>query len=247
MSEENLNGVSFAGGTGEGSQTTSQQPAEGGSNVEPGQETAPEFLTRAEAERLKEDILRQTQSLTDKAASRMDKRLNEELQKFNDVIAMQRENGIPITPQQESDLRLKIYDKVLKESAQSQSQGQLGASIPNQSTPTLPPEVAAQAQLVNDMTEDVFKEIGVVVEPNDPEAEMVDQSSPTAFLKSIRVAAEKKKQRVSTPAEARIASQLTGQTTDLETQYKERLSKLQGQTDAIIALKKEYRKKGLHI
>lgn len=246
MSEENLNGVSFVGGAGEESQTASQPPAEGSGNVESGKGAQPEFLTREEAERLKEDILRQTQSLTDKAASRMDKRLAEELKKIDDVVKIQRESGITITPQQESDLRRTAYDKVLKETTQ-EPQGQLNTVTPNPSIQTLPPEVVAQAQLANEIAQDIFEELGVTVEDKDPEASMVDMSSPKAFVNSIRVAAEKKKQRVSTPVEARIASQLTGQTTDLETQYKERLSKLQGQPSAIIELKKEFRKKGLQI
>jgi len=245
MSEENLN-VSNPIGLREEQQTVSQQPAEGGGNAEPGQGTATEFLTREEAERWKEDILRQAQSLTDKAASKTDKKLREELKKLDDVLKIQRENGIDIPPQKERELRRDIYDNVMKETTQ-ELPGQLNTVIPNQGIENLPPEAVARAAVLDELTQDVFKEVGVVLEPNDPEASMVDQTSPAAFLKSVRAAVEKKKQRVNTPVEARIASINKGQPTDLENEYLTKKNEIHGDVDKLIALKKEYRKKGLQI
>ena len=246
MSEENK-GVSPAGNPGEGSQTASQLPAEGGSNVESGKGTAAEFLTREEAERWKDDILRQTQSLTDKAASRMDKRLQEELSKVDDVLKIQRESGIEITAQQEKEMRRSVYDKVLKEEANQEMPGQQTNLTPSQNMSAVSPEAAAQAALLSSLADDIFKEVGITVDTEDPEASLVDQSNPTAFLKTIRAAAEKKKQRVNTPAEARVASLTKGQPSDLEAEYLAKKKDIHGDVDALFALKREYRAKGLQI
>jgi len=99
------------------------------------------------------------------------------------------------------------------------------------------------------MAEEIYKKAGVSILPDDPEVSMVDQSSPVAFLTTLQQAVEKKKQRVQTAPEARITSLVRGQqpNTNLEAQYLEEKSKIQGDVQELIKLKKKYRAKGLQI
>lgn len=210
----------------------------------------PQYLTREEAQRLlaeqKDDLLRQTQSLTDKASSRLDKKLRDELKKINEVIDLQKAAGISITPEQETAMRQKVYDNALKQFGEE----------PDDSQPTAQPEVKDGGQQVEDaatafmdgMVAEIYKRAGVSVMENDPEAQMVDKSDPMTFLTTLQKAVEKKKQRIQTAPEARIPTLgKQGQPTNLEAQYLERKNKIQGDVNALIELKKEFRAKGLQI
>ena len=64
---------------------------------------------------------------------------------------------------------------------------------------------AMAAELVTQMGMDVMKEVGVEVLTTDQEATNLDMSSPSAYLKTLREAAEKKKQRLNTPSAGRLA------------------------------------------
>lgn len=248
MSEEQKT----VGFTGDGDhQTASPSAPQDAEIVEPEQGTEPKYLTRKEAQRLRQEItdevLRQTQSLTDKAASRIDKKLQDELKKIGDVIKLQRQAGIDITPEQERAMRQTAYDTVFSQLSESEPD-----HPPAQKTPSVPPgeddrAIRAVAAAMNELTDDIYKEVGVMVEQNDPEVELIDQSSPSAFLKSLRKAAEKKAQRIATPAEARITSLAKGSQTSLENQYAEEKKKIQGDVQALIELKRKYRAKGLQI
>jgi len=225
----------------------SDQTSQEVSNQE--QEPSP-YLTREEAQRLfeeqKNEVLKQTQSLTDKASSRLDKKLRDELKKINDVIDLQKKAGIPITPEQERALRQEVYDSTIKQFGEEEEPSDKTAQ------PNIPqdPQQAAQmaaAAVIDSLVKDVYKEAGVTVMEDDPEAELIDRSSPTAFLTSIRQAAEKKKQRIQTAPEARITTLGKGQQSNLEAQYLEEKNKIHGDVNALIELKKKYRTKGLQV
>lgn len=248
MSEEQKSVLFNGDGDHQDASLPASQDAE---SVEQEQGTESEYLTRAEAQRLldtvKEDVLRQTQSLTDKTASRIDKKLHDELKKIGDVIKLQRQSGIDITPEQERAMRQTAYDTVFSQLSESEPDHPA-----EQKTPSVPAgedekAIRAVAAAMNDLTDDIYKEVGVVVDKNDPEVELIDQSSPAEFLKSLRKAAEKKAQRIATPAEARITSLAKGSQTSLETKFAEEKSKIHGDVEALIQLKKKYRAKGLQI
>ena len=243
MDEDRNSTVAFQGG--EPSPKSSQGIPQGSPTLEKGHaEPANEYLTRQEAQSLKEDILRQTQSLTDKAASRIDKAISEKLQSVNETIKLQREAGVEITPQQEIAIRQRVYDDVLSKPDQS-----VNPQAVAQQKPVNEREIAAQAAaaVIDRMAQKIFDSTGVEVNKDDPEAEMIDQSSPEEFLDSLRKAAEKKAARVNTPSAAKIASmgRPQGQSPNLEAEYREKAAKLQGNVSALIELKKEYRAKGL--
>lgn len=241
------NDVTFAADKGVDQQTASAETSQEVPEQEQEQQQ-PQYLTLKEAQRLleeqKDEVLRQTQSLTDKASSRLDKKLRDELKKINDVISLQKEAGIPITPEQENAMRQKVYDKALQQFGEEEE-----PTTTAQEQPVDPRQMAemAAAAVVSGMANDIYKEAGVTVKDNDPEAEMVDHSSPTAFLNSLRAAVEKKKQRVQTAPEARITTLGKGQSTNLEAQYLDEKKNIQGDVNALIELKKKYREKGLQV
>ena len=218
-------------------------------NVEQQEETASEYLTRDEAQRLmdsvKEDVLRQTQSLTDKTASRIDKKLQDELKKINEVITLQRKAGIDITPDQERAMRQTAYDNVFSQLSENDPEHPTG--VQPQPAGEKDQVMQATAMLMNRLTDGVYKDVGTVLMEGDPEVGLIDNSTPEAYLKTLRKAAEKKAQRVSTPAEARITSLAKGTQTNLESQYAEEKSKIQGDVQALIELKRKYRAKGLQV
>ena len=196
---------------------------------------------------MKDDILRQTQSLTDKATSRIDKQIQERLQSINNAIKIQREAGVKITPQQELAIRQRVYDDVLSNPESSTNPSEPVA----QQQPLGEREIMARAAaaVINRLTQKIFDDTGVEVNVDDPEAEMIDQTTPESFIESVRKAAEKKAQRVSTPPQAKIASlgRTQGHSPNLEAEYAEKRKGLQGNVSALIELKKEYRAKGLQV
>lgn len=242
---ENEKALGFENASEPGSQEPAPQEQES--------QEQPQYLTREEVQSLldaqKDELLRQTQSLTDKASSRLDKKLRDELKKVDEVIALQKAAGLQITPVQESALRAQVYDKALKELGTEE--GSDSAPAAQQGFQDDPSQAAqkAAAAVINGMAEEIYKKAGIMVMPDDPEASMVDQSSPVAFLTTLQQAVEKKKQRVQTAPEARITSLGRGQqpNTNLEAQYLEEKKKYQGDVNALIELKKKYRAKGLQI
>lgn len=207
-------------------------------------ETASEYLTRQEAERLvesvKEDVLRQTQSLTDKTASRIDKKLQDELKKINDVISLQRKAGIEITAEQERNMRQAAYDNVFSQLSESETDHPTGAQ--HQPKGEQDPSLQATIKLMNRLSDDIYKDVGVTLIEGDPETELVDMSSPEAYLKSLRKAAEKKAQRLETPVEARITSLARGSSISEESLVAE-LTELQKNPTANKERRKEIMKK----
>ncbi len=248
MGEKDTQAVSFAG---EESQENPLPVSQEQANVEDEQGTASEYLTREEAQRLfeeqKNELLKQTQSLTDKASSRLDKQLRAEIKKVNDVIDLQKKAGISITPEQERTMRQMAYDSALAQAGEETDDSDKGTAKPPDMSDPQKVMQAATAAVIDGLVTDIYKESGVTVYENDPELEMIDKSSPMAFLNSVKAAVEKKKQRIQTAPEARIATLGKGQQTNLEAQYLEDKKKVQGNVDALIALKKEYRSKGLQV
>jgi hypothetical protein len=249
MGENDKQAVSFAGdGQSQvNSQPVSQEPAK----AENEQETAPEYLTREEAQRLfeeqKNDLLKQTQSLTDKASSRLDKQLRSEIKKVNDVIDLQKKAGINITPEQERTMRQMAYDNAIGQVGEETDDSEKGAAKPLEVNDPQQVMKAATAAVIDGLVTDIYKEAGITVFENDPELEMIDKTTPMAFLNSIKAAVEKKRQRIQTAPETRIASLGKGQQTNLEAQYLEEKKKVQGDVNALIELKKNYRAKGLQV
>jgi len=83
--------------------------------------------------------------------------------------------------------------------------------VGNQINDTESVKAAIASQVITDLGIQAMKEVGVDVLTNDPEASMIDTSSPSAYIQSVRKAAEKKMQRINTPSEGRLAGVPGGQ------------------------------------
>lgn len=240
---------SSAPAVGQSQQTSGNAPEAQPSGAGGGE--TPQYLTREEAERwiaqVKEDIARQTQSLTDKAASRIDKRVKDGLENLNKVIALQKKAGIELTDEQIRAARMQIYDEAIDSEDDSH-------------LPGLPPRAAQSGQIdganqaqaavvafVNKQADKMMKKAGVELDSSDPEASMlVQDKGPDEYLDSLEAALHKKAQRVKTPPEARIPTLGSGAATNLEAQYKAELEKVrQGDVDGLFKLKQKYKKAGL--
>lgn len=237
--------------SGDGGQDVSQDVSQEAAGAEQEQSTEQQYLTRQEAQRLfqeqKDEFLRTAQSLTDKASSRLDKKFRDEIKLVNGAIELQKKAGIPITPEQERAMRQMAYDSAIDQVAKEEDDPAVTVQKPK--LPEDPQQVMqmAGAAVVDGMLQDIYKTAGVTLMDNDPEADLIDKSNPMAFLKSVEAAVEKKKQRVQTAPETRITSLGKGTQTNLEAQYLEEKSKIQGDVPALIALKQKYRSKGLQV
>jgi hypothetical protein len=156
--------------------TPGEAPAQ---SAEPtGQEGAkPEFLTRAEAEKLREDILKETRSYADKGRVRVEKAVSE----VTKAVETLRAHGQVVTPEQEKALKDEATRKAITEpEPQAAPQGQ----------PQVDPEIVT-----------IQKNAGVDLYDGDPELATLDRDHGIlAFYKSVEAAALAKKARLaSTP------------------------------------------------
>lgn len=208
-----------------------------------------EYLTRQEAERLKADILedvkRQTQSLTDRASSRIEKRVQDELKKFDEVVKIQKQAGIEIDQATLKNLRNEIVTNALTQ-------------VEDQPAPAMqsgqPPSSTEQALIAftNQAAEAIAEELGVTLEKDDPEAKLVNHDSPKAFLSSLRKATEAKKQRLeqSPASDVRVPTMNVGSPSvgSLTEQYKSEMLANRGTgLPKMREIKEKYRKMGVDV
>lgn len=165
-------------------------------------------ITRKETmdliEQVKNETLRQTQSLTDKMASRLDKKYQDKLDILNQGWDMLKKSGVEISEEVKANARRQALDDVLSETGTNQAAKTdalyQGGQKPN----------SQNAGLVDALVEKIEGKYGLQIFEDDPEAGMIDMSDPIKFLETYEVAAEKKKQRVETPAAARLTSLASG-------------------------------------
>jgi len=165
-------------------------------------ENTQQYLTRQEAQTLRQEILaesaKQSQSLTDKAESRIIKKIQEDINHLNAAAP-----GLGLTPEQIKTRRLGIIEEAFNTPETSTPASTSQAAQPAQgSQPATDPNTAR----FNQIAIEVLQENGLSdITPNDPEfSEIVTTGSERQFMKSIEAAAEKKAARLSTPPEARL-------------------------------------------
>ena len=168
------------GGPSGGQQAPGQQaPAQAQQPGAAGAET-PAYITRQEAETLAqqaaEAVWRKAQGYADKSSSRLEQRVKE----------LQGLLG-PLTNEQRAQL-----EKTLTQPDGSQ---QAAGATPDAAGPAGGGQQAT-AEQVNAEAERIYREAGVALEENDPEAKLVDQSSPDRFLATLREATATKAKRV---------------------------------------------------
>lgn len=153
---------------------------------------------------VKDETLRQTQSLTDKMASRLDKKYQEKLDILNQGWDMLKKTGVEISEEAKANARRQALDDVLAESGTTQT------AKPEELSQGGQKPTSQEAVLMDALVGKIEAKYGLQILENDPEAGMIDLSDPVKFLETYEVAAEKKKQRMETPAAARLTSLATG-------------------------------------
>lgn len=193
------NGVSFGAGAGQlqnnaSNQQTGGQPASGG--AQPGGE--PKYITMEQAQALitqaREETIRQAQSLTDKAESRIQKTVAERFKSVEDAYKILN-NGQDMPAEQKEAARQKVIAQVLSEQPSNQQPGGQGGQ-PGANGQQMDPDMQAELEYTDRFTTDLYEEYGLSLEEEDPEVKNLNFSSPGAFRKSLRPALEAKKVRL---------------------------------------------------
>lgn len=196
------------------STTAPTAPGQGAANVPPEQKGAvqPQYLTLEEARRMAEEAeekaFRRAQGLIEKTNAGVVKKVQNNLKNLEQSIALQKKIGVEVTPEQEDKLRTQIFQQAFTEVEESPAPAQ---SVPAQVAPQPQPDnidpITAEAVKM-------MQEADVWINDDDPESDGIDQSSIFAYLESVKKAIEAKRQRIGTPAPARIAGGgVSGQST----------------------------------
>lgn len=175
------------------------------------------YMTRAEFEEAKALILAQVertaQSYADKTASRLDKRVAEETAKLNSSIETLRAGGIEVPDEQVRAARRAILDRALLQNDDITPPSPSPASPPEsgKGEGPAPTQLTPEAAYVKLTMSELNSQFGTTLEPDDPEAEgMQEVTDPFAFIRMYRENIQKKAQRVAVPPQARVASVVNG-------------------------------------
>lgn len=187
------------------STTAPTAPGQGAANVPPEQKGAvqPQYLTLEEARRMAEEAeekaFRRAQGLIEKTNAGVVKKVQSDLKNLEQSIALQKKAGIEITADQEEKLKQQVFQRAFTEVEESPAPAQ---TAPAQAAPVQQPDnidpITAEAVKM-------MQDAGVWIDDDDPETDVIDQSSIYAYLESVKKAIETKRQRIGTPAPARVA------------------------------------------
>lgn len=189
------------------------QPQPSGQKVDQSQ-TQPNYVTIEQAQQMVADAIQKAeskaQSLVAKSGNRLQAKVQESLKSLEATLKLQAEQGIEITPAQQEAMRNRVVMEALSEAEEETPAAQAGQAGEPQ-----PQNVqAGQIDPITQAAWDLMQERGVVIEPGDPELEMLDQSTPYKFLLSVEKAITTKETRLQSssneepktvPPQARIA------------------------------------------
>lgn len=182
-----------------------------GQEGEQGQ-TQPEYVTVDQARRMTEEAVQQAvskaQSLVDKSGNRLQEKIQAKLKDLESTLKVQAAAGIKITPEQEQALRQQVMVDALAEVEEPAAQAGQTRETQTQDAQ------AGQIDPISQAAWELMQERGVEILENDPEAKMLDFSTPYKFLLSVEKAVSTKEQRLqsssgeepnkSVPPQARI-------------------------------------------
>lgn len=156
-----------------------EQPgvAEGDAEPKEGQEPITREQLDAELKKVQEQAFREAQSLVDKGDNRVSKEVRERFQALDDRRAEMTAAGQPVSD--EAFARL-LEDERLKILASTDGQ----AAQPGDGEDT-----EALIEDTNRKAQEIWKEVGVTIEKDDPEASSLDFTTPAIFLTTARAAA----------------------------------------------------------
>lgn len=198
---------------------------------------------------LSEENRRRIQSSSAAAESRIQKQVKAGLDNLNVTVKRLEAAGVQITPAHIQMMKDGIIEEALIDGGVETKPGTAGQNQP-QGAGQGTNEQQVQQDLVRQIATQVYKEAGITVDNDDPEAEMVDWSSPIKFQISLTKAALKKKARVGTDPSLRTHGGGSGSSSNdsLQQAYDKELAALpRGGTypKALVELNMKYRAKGL--
>lgn len=220
------------------------------SSTAEGNNGAPQFLTREDADSLKAEIMstiedtisRKTQSFSDKVSSRLEKDIASKLSSLKNTIDFQRSAGMDISPEVEHTLQQKAIAEAYSRQA---------TLPPAEPTPPPPAPSIPINQYVDETVIELEKVMGIGLTKSDPEAATLDSSSPQKFIASYTRALQAKKARETPPPPSANNVPVMGGAMNpagLAGQYQAEIAKLRpGDVDALINIKTKYRRQGLRI
>lgn len=198
-------------------------------------------------ESVKQDVLRQTQSHTDKLGSVLDKRIKSAQEKADTAINLAKASGVNLTPEQERVVRQTAVNEAMTVRDDSPAETPTGKQV----------ESANQDTFVQREVEKIFRRTGVYVPAEEANALIGEVDSPYEYLKKFEEICAERSNRPQ--AEARIATMFPSGAkpateSALQQQYDQEIRLVntgkhptvrRGNVQQVTALKNEYRKKGL--
>jgi hypothetical protein len=270
MSEQTY-GTPTGGGTEGGTSPASDDNVSNpqGSQPEGQEQKGNEYVTKAEFMSKIDEVLRASQSMTDKMGSRLDKEIQSALDQAKQAIDLGKQAGMKYTPEQEQAIRDRAINTAysrLNQDPQSQPQNsvQQPAQQPKQDMGN------PATQLINQEINRIMRETGVFIPPEEAnalilgEGENLRSMSPLQYVQAFEGLA-RQRQLNSQPSgpNPSIPSYVTGgkaptSQTALRQQYEKEIAQIKNGTHptikrggnsvmAIQNLEISYRKRGLDI
>ena len=164
-------------------------------------QTAPESadLATLVAKQVKAELdrwNREQQGLRKKVSDRITRETDEQLKSL-------KETGIDVSDQQAQAIQKRIRQRLEEEFPEAPEPQSTQTSQP---APEKPQTDEALKRFVQDQMRETFADYGVTIYESDPESKELDNSSPSAFLRSLKAACVKKAARANIPVNARMPS-----------------------------------------
>lgn len=146
-----------------------------------------------------EKAFRRAQGLVEKTNSGVLKKVQENMAALEKSFKLQADAGFPVAPEQAERLKAQVLQQAFTEPEPAPPPAPAPAAQPGA------PE-AADLDPVNAEALSMMRLAGVTIEDSDPEAKLIDQASPYAFLKSVDKAIEAKRTRLGTAQQSTPAA-----------------------------------------
>lgn len=221
----------------------------------------PKYLKEMEL-RIKEELRREAQSMTDKMGSRLDKEIQAALQRAAEVIELGKASGVKYTPEQEQAIRAKLIDGAYNKMNQADQQ----SSPQSSATQDMGRQPGDPWALVAQKVQRIMSETGVFIAPDEANAMIFgekgeNQVDPFEYVQAFEAIARQRQlnSRQPTGPNPNIPSLVTGgrasttQTALRQAYLKERAQIRQGSHPSIVRgdvmgiqnLEVKYRDQGL--
>lgn len=152
-----------------------------------------------------EKAFRRAQGLVEKTNSGVLKKVQENMAALEKSFKLQADAGFPVAPEQAERLKAQVLQQAFTEPEPAPPPAPAQAADAGPQRAPGAPE-AADLDPVNAEALSMMRLAGVTIEDSDPEAKLIDQASPYAFLKSVDKAIEAKRTRLGTAQQSTPAA-----------------------------------------